>query len=46
MLQYFYRESEMPFYPMGVSLSGPQCRSGRFGQQKNFLPLAERKIIS
>jgi len=25
MLQYFYRESEMPLYPMGVSLGGPSA---------------------
>jgi hypothetical protein len=44
MLQYFYREREMPLYPMGVSLGGPQCRFGRFEKQKYFLPLAEREI--
>jgi len=44
MLQYFYREGEMPLYPKGVTLGGTQCRSGRFGQQKHFLQLAEREI--
>ena len=30
--------------PNGPELGWAQCRSGRFGQQKKFLPLAKREI--
>jgi hypothetical protein len=34
-----YPRRKIPQYPLGRRLSGPQSRSGRGGEEKNFLPL-------
>jgi len=35
MLQYFYYESEMPLYPMGLSLGGPSAGLDALDNRKN-----------
>jgi hypothetical protein len=40
VLAVFYSWGTSPWYPLNISLGGPQNQSGHFGEEKKFLPMS------